>query len=149
MNTVAVALVFCELVQCLWRLPHEIKWFHESCCHLNSNTRPFERMEPQRSTSATGASDRTTAGLDEGLLWPLPHLSPFTLQPVGKKTEALENLIPLHLSKSTTDRTPPPLHVQVSISKGTSELIADINLKKTEQRAIKLHWRQPSYTTGR
>lgn len=30
-----------------------------------------------------------TAGSDEGLLWPLPHLSPFTLQPVGNKTAAL------------------------------------------------------------
>lgn len=28
-----------------------------------------------------------TAGRDEGSLWPLPHLSPFTLQPVEKKHE--------------------------------------------------------------
>lgn len=32
-------------------------------------------------------SDWIPAGTDEGLLWPLPHLSPFTLQPVESRTQ--------------------------------------------------------------
>lgn len=115
--------------------------------HMNSNgsTRVAAIWTPVRGLSkgwrlndppqpqgpvVSGACDRTTAGLDEGLLWPLPHLSPFTLQPVGKGNE-----ITIRKSFSSTHiyqhkrwmKINPltPLNVQVSISKGPSELTAD------------------------
>lgn len=69
MNTVAVALM------------------------LESRSRVCAVWTPTAGASmVSGGRDWTTAGSDEGLLWPLPHLSPFTLQPVEKEEEPSENL---------------------------------------------------------
>lgn len=78
----------------------------------------------------SGGCDRTTAGLDEGLLRPLPHLSPFTLQPVEEEEITIRksySSVPIQKHAPCTSQ-----HFQGTIS------IADI-LKKKE-RDIKLHW---------
>lgn len=133
----------------VWRLPHEIKWFHESCCHLNSNTRPFERMAPHRSTLATGASRLRRLWQDNswsrwGLT--LTSASSFAFYASACWTKEERSIRKSYSStpiQKHNRSTPPLLHVQVNISKGPSELIADITKKKkkTEQRDINWHWR--------
>lgn len=89
MNKAAVALILRDLSSVFATFQSDIhSWLRETSSHLNSGLMSLSHrwrltIHFSHVSVIWRGSDGITAGKDEGLLWPLPHLSPFTLQPVG------------------------------------------------------------------